>query len=317
MDNAWEELLSEHVQEPLQKDATSTAAIFCSPNRSSLQQVDKLFFCDTPSMDPCQSNFELLKFRSLVYKDSISKTGQVKSSRDLDVYFLYTPFPGSTLDIIENIISARKNSVSNSFELQWHFVLDWAETDHRQWLNYLHSYFQELKERNLFPPSEKCATIWCINTDSIYSLLKSSTLWHTHHIDFIQQSLRVFCLFENCSLIYASLSKEDDKQFYRDLFRDAYENTPLPIEMASFTKLVIPHRSDTRELIKTLDEDFHIPANLDAAFFEKYKEVLPLGGYACDIASPTSDSISPNIHDLLDEQYQLSKIYSKLSKSKV
>ncbi|CCC69859.1 hypothetical protein NCAS_0D02780 [Naumovozyma castellii] len=295
MENQWETFLDLQNGNEFQK--LNHTLIFCSPNKKSLSKIKKLLFEKDGGVN---DDFELITFFNVSLKSIMSN-----KSGSLDVYMLYTPTDLETIDLMNTFT---KGICSTSRKLiHWIFVLDWEVPNQKSWLRYLINSFTTLQKLET-EHSKTDRAVWCINSEFIRTLFRSTTLWHSHHVDFIQQTLRSFCIRKHSSLAY--IDNNSKKFSIKAILKDILQDDDIsPVEMVDQTNILIPFGADSDSLIKTLDDAFDPTSILESEFISNFETTIP--AYPRSRLQDNSQDANNDESSFysIDLQERLSKIY--------
>lgn len=180
--------------------------------------------------------------------------------------------------------------------VHWIILLDWSIYDQQRWLGHILKCVGEIDSEGKEDQKHVVnKTIICINSEHIYKIQKNLPLWYSHHIDYIQQTLRWYSLRKHCNLMY---SEAGQKKLSDELIKkivNINSNNKFGIEdveMAKTTRILIPYGYDNIKLIKTLDETF----DAEECTIERYEEVIPTPiDKSRQTGSILIDSIEPSV----------------------
>lgn len=210
----------------------------------------------------------------------------------LDLYYCLYNDEINTIDLIKPLLKDTPTT-----QIHWLILLDWSIYDQQLWLKHIISCFDIIKEY-----SNK--TLFVINTDHIYKIQQNVPIWYSFHIDYIQQTLRLYAMRNNADLIYTNSTSS--QSLLQSLITHSFTNQD--VEMAKTTTILIPNGHDSLPLIKTLDGNF----NPEECTVTKYEQVIPVPVETVDLSmvkqiNTVSMSITqPSInHPGLNEQQTL------------
>lgn len=269
MSRSWE-LLAEHLR--IKGDVRlKKHAIVCAPNIESLKQFEARYL--PTGCHFANNTLNIPGFTSTEIDDAGPNKGPVERI-DLDAYAISFPLKSVALDYLKAFVNWQD---ANSFS--WFFLLDWSMSDQRFWLSQLIS-STELLDSSCANVAAGSITVCCVNADYIYTWQKNTTQWHPQHVDFIQQTLRAFCLLKKCSLLYnTTLDKsaethELDKETFMSILAHKFDK--IAVNLIAPSELQVPWGSDTTGLIKTLSDTFDPTQVLTDDFINgKFKTFIP------------------------------------------
>ncbi|CCK70400.1 dynein light intermediate chain KNAG_0E01340 [Huiozyma naganishii CBS 8797] len=254
MSNTWDELLNYGYSKPVE---AKPIIVVISPHEETLVEFQKMI---SPFVQKQQREraSRLFGYCDLVLdKDS----GNGRSGAELA---LYTVLRNDRWDSLPMLKSLLGTSLQDSSQItRWYVVLDWAQDFQRQWLQYLEMCREKLT------PLTLSLNVVCINSHHIYFLQENIAAWENYHTDYIQQSLRTFCLQAHGSLVY--LDENPSVNFIEKLLLNRILESDT--ELVKPEKIVVPQDSDSYRLIQTLDESFD-PITLTTS---KYQNIIPQG----------------------------------------
>ncbi|CAI4048961.1 hypothetical protein SKDZ_13G4260 [Saccharomyces kudriavzevii ZP591] len=263
MGNAWDELLAQSEPVTNTKGTVATTAVIHSLSSKTLHQFTTLCFPEGTSS---------LLDTKLVNFATIGWTNDLEQHCSLDVYTLIKNGPDA-LNLLKPFLQER------SSRIHWLILLDWSSNDQQLWLGELFSTFSSIKQLS----DDNEFSVWCLNSDKIFSLQRNTTVWQSAHIDFVLQSLRSFCYFNDSSLFYIDEHRneeEDEKALglkYQEILKHAVEGRDMEdyIEMVKRSRISIPKGCDSIGLIKTIDERFEPTEVEDVQFMTRYTNFVP------------------------------------------
>lgn len=295
MSNSWLELLKQTDECKL---TPSCVVVIAAPTIETLRAFERSFLPQNCSFN--NKSMDLVGFTSNKFRES---DGHDKT---IELYSVLFPLTEEKMRFLEAFVDI------TTVNIKWWFLLDWALSSQRTWLRDLNDSMNILKseDANLLAGS---ITTTCLNTDHIYFKLRNTTEWHSSHVEFLQQSLRSFCLLKKCSLIYADpdASGTSGQQVFIKLLFDNYRE--IQAEFVSACKILIPYGSDTYGLIKTLDDTFEPSKVVEDTFIsQKYEKIIPGPKYVS--LQETEDIEADGNFDrdhpyYVDVQQKLSELY--------
>ncbi|KOG97628.1 dynein light intermediate chain [Saccharomyces eubayanus] len=301
MSNAWDKLLAQNEPVANAKETFETTVIIYSPSRKTLQQFTTICFPEgtSPALDT-----------SLINYATIGWTSDSDQCYTVDVYTLIKN-SADTLDLLKPFLQEPTSKV------HWLILLDWSLNDQKLWLNELFGTFNKIKQLN----DNNNISLWCLNSSEIFNLQRNTTAWQSAHIDFILQTLRSFCHFNESSLIYVDEDSSEDEEEetqklrYQEILKRIIEGRDIKryIEMVKRSRIVIPKGCDSIGLIKTIDERFE-PSELgDDQFLDKYTDFVPAIDVIRDNGKPCYDldKLHPLSSFQVDIQEELGKMFAK------
>ncbi|CAI4050440.1 hypothetical protein SUVZ_13G4300 [Saccharomyces uvarum] len=305
MSNAWDKLLAQNESVVNAEETFETTVVIYSPSGRTLHQFTTVCFPEgtSPALDTDLINYA-----------TIGWTSDLDQCYTLDVYTLIKN-SADTLDLIRPFLEKPTSKV------HWLILLDWSLNDQKLWLSELFGTFNKIKQLN----DNNDLSVWCLNSSEIFNLQRNTTAWQSAHIDFILQTLRSFCHFNESSLIYvdedSSEEEEEETQKlrYQEILKGIIEGKDMKrhLEMVKRSKIVIPKGYDSIGLIKTIDERFEPSEVGDDQFVDKYTDFVP----AMDVIRDSGKSYNDldKLHPLssfqVDIQEELGKMFVKHRKS--
>lgn len=278
--------------------------VIAAPTIETLRVFEKRFLPQNCSFN--NKSIDLLGYTSC------NLQSEEADNANIELYSLKFPLSRNKIQYLEAFLDVQ------SAKIKWWFLLDWGLSDQIHWLRQLSESIDTLKneQASLMAGS---ITVACLNSDQIYFKLRNTTEWHSNHVEFLQQSLRSFCLLKKCSLIYSDSSDSETSrlQVFIKLLFDNYRG--IQTEFVNTCKLLIPYGSDTEGLIKTLDDTFDPSEVLDGDFMaQRYEKMIPRPKMSDLQGLEDIEENSP--FDLehpytVDVQQKLSELY-KLSKKR-
>lgn len=285
-------------------------AVICAPTIETLRDFEKTFL-------PPECTLSNQSMSSIGFGFNSLHNGDTMGNRlvNYELYSTLFPLEDYSLKCLESFIDLKSTSV------KWWFLLDWNLDDQKYWLRKLIRSLDALKAANANLTAGSI-TISCLNTDQIYTKQKTTTVWHSTHIEFLQQSLRSFSFLKKCSLIYSDPndSIRSGVQLFNQLLNDNYRE--IQADFVTGTKILIPYGSDTPGLIKTLDESFEPLQVLKEEFVaQRFEKLIP--GEKLDTDEDEDEGRNEKENDdddacydihhpyIVDVQQELSKLYER------
>lgn len=256
-----EEQEKEKDKEKEREDDDLKTLIIIYRNNETLKSFQQQYFsCDSHIENCCASDF--LSFGNIKLDDVSLDTYSCLFEEEEEEEGI------NFIEIVKIFLrSVRKENV------HWLILLDWSIYDQQKWLDHILKCVKEIdgwnKEGNGHIGNNK--TIICINSEHIYKIQKNLPVWYSHHIDYIQQTLRWYSLQKRCNLIYSETGQTQLKELIKKIVDINNKFDMKDVEMAKTTRILVPYGYDTINLIKTLDETF----NEEECTVEKYKKVIP------------------------------------------
>lgn len=304
MSNPWIDLLKKlnEGSEPRYKKVV----IVCAPNVDSLRQFEAHYLPN--GLKSPNKTLNLLAYNA-TSSEVRTSSGRLEHILDIDVYSIPFPVMDRSVDYVKAFVKLEE---PENCSIHYFFLLDWSMSDQRFWLRQLNSSVRLLRDSGCYLP-EGSITVCCLNTEHIYTWQKNTAHWLPRHIEFVQQSLRAFCLLEKCSLLYsANGSNAESLEAERAVFikiisRDFAEITP---ELVNPSNLLIPYGSDSLELIKTVSDSFDPTRVLQDEFIhDKFETFVPCVDNSSVREEDPSDDTKICVPFKVDIQHELSKIY--------
>lgn len=261
--NAWDKLLSQNESTINSTETATITAIIYSPSSKTLHQFINICF-------PEGSNSIL--DTTLINYATIGWTNDLKENYSVDVYTLIRN-TDDALDLLKPFLQ------EHSSKVRWLILLDWTLNDQKLWLNELSYAFNKIKQLN----DDNEFSVWCLNSGEILNLQRNTTVWQSVHIDFILQTLRSFCYFNDSSLFYICEDHTEEKREeaqrlkYQELLKHFCEDRDMKdhIEMVKRSQILIPKGCDSIGLIKTVDERFEPTEVKEQHFLARYMDFIP------------------------------------------
>ncbi|CDH10728.1 uncharacterized protein ZBAI_02514 [Zygosaccharomyces bailii ISA1307] len=300
MPNSWLELLSQNAQRKESKHGC--VVVIAAPTIETLRVFEKWFLPQNCSFN--NKSIDLLGYTSYNLQSADADDATI------ELYSLKFPLSRNKIQYLEAFLDVQ------SAKIKWYFLLDWGLSDQIYWLRQLSESIDTLKNEQVSLMAGSI-TVVCLNSDHIYFKLRNTTEWHSNHVEFLQQSLRSFCLLKKCSLIYSDSSDLETSrlQVFTKLLFDNYRG--IQTDFVSTCKLLIPYGSDTVGLIKTLDETFDPSEVLDGDFIaQRYEKMIPgpkmsdlqgLEGIGENSPFDLDHPYTVDVQQKLSELYRLSK----------
>lgn len=311
MPNPWK-LLAEQLGSNEETHDKKTV-IICAPNVESLKQFEARYL--PAGCKFINSSVDVLGFTSTeVEVDATDKSGC--EILELDAYTVSFPLTSVALEYLNAMVELKNGDDCN---LHWVFLLDWSMSNQRLWLQELISSIDLLSNSGIGIPAGTI-TACCVNTENIYTWQKNTTQWLAQHVDFIQQSLRSFCLLKRCSLLYcttlqpSSPPSDIDKEVFLNILIGKFES--VPTDLVSASELRVPWGSDSVGLIKTVSESFEPSQVLTKEFINKYRSFIP--NVMAHAIQHNETPVEPKRIEPfnVDVQHELSKIYQQVQQRK-
>lgn len=261
--NAWDKLLSQNGSATNSAETAAATAIIYSPSSKTLHQFINICF---PEGSDSTLDTNLINY------GTIGWTNDLEQHYCLGVYTLIKN-THNALDLLKPFLH------DHTSKIHWLILLDWSLNDQKLWLDELSNTFSKIKQLN----DDNEFSIWCLNSSEILNLQRNTTAWQSVHIDFILQTLRSFCYFNDSSLFYICEDRAEEEEEeaqrlkYQEVLKHFVEDKDMKdyIEMAKRSRISIPKGCDSIGLIKTIDERFE-PAEVEEEhFLARYMDFIP------------------------------------------
>lgn len=305
MVSAWDELLEKLYIERT-KSVVNTTVVFSAFNLESLQNCQKYCFPDDCKVDNLMSMVSYKRTENYKFLKNSEELGLVKNSI-LDIYTNLIEFENyDSLAYLKCLLPKNEGSMN----IKWCVILDWAIADQRRWLGYLRGYTERLESLGFNMVNNKVCII-CLHSEKIYDLQRLTTSWSSSHIDFIQQTLRSFCLYKRCSLLYI-----DNGELSNEELKDVFNEVVIvgkfhKLEMVASSRICISEGSDSIGLIQTLNETFDPTEVMTDEFqYAKYENKIPMA-ITEDVGPSTIISFESQ-HHRINEQTKLAEMYKSV-----
>lgn len=306
MPDSWFDLLQAQIKDAVPR--CKRVLIVCSPNIESSRQFEARFL--PTGVQTINETLNILGFDSTSLEIE-AQGGELDHVLDLDVYTV--PFPVITPSV--KYLKAFVDLQDQDFNIHFVFLLDWAMADQRFWLRKINSSLLVLVDAG-FHVSEGFTTICCLNSEHIYTWQKNTTQWLTKHIEFVQLTLRSFCISKECSLIYCTSTElseksEVDQTVFKHVITKDFAR--IPADFANSSKLVIPFGADSLELVKNVSGSFDPTLVVKDEFISgKYETYIPCFEDLLRKEKLGINELPPIGPYKVDIQHELSRIFDRV-----
>lgn len=310
MSNPWTELLKKVDDRAVPR--YKKVIIVCAPNVESSRQFEARFL--PTGVQTLNETLNVLGFDATSLEVRTSN-GRLEHFLDLDVYTIPFPVKGRSIECLRAFVKLEDHQ---NYDIHYFFLLDWSMSNQRTWLRQLNSSVQLLQDAGS-DVSQGSITVCCMNTEHIYTWQKNTAQWLPRHVEFVQQSVRSFCLLKECSLLYCtSLANSEKEKTDQTVFVDIVSGdfSHIMADLVNPSKLLIPFGSDSIGLIKTVCDSFDPIRVLEEEFIcEKFETFVPTldDSSLRDEAPSNLDLLTPYKVDI---QQELAKIYHKVQAQK-